>query len=259
MDELLRLQGIVIGDDRFVRLGLRDDGGFIGEHAREGNLPLPVHISARSEDLHSLMSGLLNYDRTVAQHIDPVIAAAILAFGFVYIHPFEDGNGRLHRFLIHHVLASRGFRPPGMVFPVSSAILDRIDDYRSVLESYSRRLLPMICWEPTRNGNVRVLNDTADFYRFFDATPHAEFLYGCVARTIEEDLPNEADYLRRYDRFRSAILSMVDMPDRTIDLLFRMLRQNNGVLSKRARQNEFALLKDAETRDLEALYAEIFD
>ena len=63
-----------------------------------------------------------------------MIAAAILAFGFVYIHPFEDGNGRIHRYLIHHVLAARGFNPPGVVFPVSAAILEQIDDYRRVLE-----------------------------------------------------------------------------------------------------------------------------
>lgn len=34
-----------------------------------------------------------------------------LAFGFIYIHPFEDGIGRLHRYLIHHVLARRGMPP----------------------------------------------------------------------------------------------------------------------------------------------------
>ena len=115
----------------------------------------------------------------------------MLAFGFVYAHPFEDGNGRIHRYLIHHILAERGFNPPGVVFPVSAAIQERIDDYRGVLESYSRRLLPLIEWEPTPEFNVRVLNDTGDFYRYFDATPHAEFLYACVQKTIEEDLPAE--------------------------------------------------------------------
>ena len=69
-----------------------------------------------------------------AEQLDPVIAAAILAFGFVYIHPFEDGNGRIHRYLIHHILSKRGFNPPQLVFPVSAAILDRIEDYRGVLE-----------------------------------------------------------------------------------------------------------------------------
>jgi hypothetical protein len=31
-----------------------------------------------------------------------------------------------------------------------------------------------------------VLNDTAGFYRFFDATAQAEFLYGCVKHTIRK-------------------------------------------------------------------------
>ncbi|MET4702343.1 hypothetical protein ABIE65_005399 [Constrictibacter sp. MBR-5] len=257
LEELLRLQRIVIGDARFVRLGLRQEGGFVGEHDRETRTPLPDHISARAEDLSALMHGLIAFDRTVAE-LDPVIAAAMLAFGFVYIHPFEDGNGRLHRYLIHHVLAERGFNPPGMVFPVSAAILDRIHDYRVVLESYSARLLPLIEWEPTEAHNVRVLNDTADCYRFFDATPHAAFLYECVQRTIEVDLPAESAFLRNYDAFRVHVLEIVDMPERTLDLLFRFLHQNQGVLSKRARDGEFANLTPDEIARVEASYREIF-
>src|SRR3546814_2184566 len=88
--------------------------------------------------------------------------------------PYVDGNGRLHRWLFHHVLASAGFNPPGMVFPISAVILRRIDAYKSTLTSYSGPLLPFIEWEPTPEGNVRVLNDTADFYRFFDATARSE-------------------------------------------------------------------------------------
>jgi hypothetical protein len=255
-EELLRLQRIVIGDARFLHLGLRREGGFVGEHDRHSGAPLPDHIDARPEDLASLMGGLVAFDRGATQELDPVIAAAVLAFGFVYIHPFEDGNGRIHRYLIHHVLARRGFNPPGVVFPVSAAILDRIDDYRKVLESYSTRLLPMIRWEPTERGNVRVLNDTGDFYRFFDATPHAELLYQCVLKTIEEDLPSEAAFLRRYDGFRDRVEALVDMPGHTIDLLFRMLRQNDGRLSKRARQREFAKLTQAEVRLVEEAYAD---
>ena len=57
-------------------------------------------------------------------------------------------------------------------------ILDRITEYKGVLESYSSRLLPCVQWEATQKGNVKVLNDTGDFYRFFDATPHAEFSTG---------------------------------------------------------------------------------
>jgi hypothetical protein len=245
LDELLRLQRIVIGDARFVRLGLRDEGGFVGQHDRDTRTPLPDHISARPEDLRSLMEGLVAFDRSAAPHLDPVLAAAALAFGFVYIHPFADGNGRLHRYLIHHVLAERGFNPPGLVFPVSAVILDRIDDYRRTLESYSARLLPMIEWEPTPDGNVRVLDETADFYRFFDATPHAEFLYECVERTIDVDLPTETRFLKAYDAFRREVANIVDMPDRTADLLFRFLHQNSGTLSVFALFDEYQSKENA--------------
>ena len=258
LEELLRLQSIVISNDRFVRFGLRTEGGFIGEHDRDTGAPFPDHISARHEDLVSLTEGMVAFDRDPANALDPVIAAAVLAFGFVYVHPFDDGNGRVHRYLIHHVLAQRRFNPPGVVFPVSAAILNRIDDYRAVLEDYSRRLMPLIEWEPTERGNVRVLNDTADFYRYFDATPHAEFLFGCVRRTIEEDLPKESEFLQRYDRFTGHLQAIADMPDRTADLLFRFLHQNAGKLSKRARKREFQALTDEETERIELHYEEVF-
>lgn len=257
-EDLLRMQRIVIGDGRFVKLGFRDEGGFVGEHDRETHMPLPDHISARPEDLTALVDGMIAFDRGPAQQTEPVIAAAALAFGFVYVHPFEDGNGRLHRYLIHHVLAERGFNPPGVVFPVSAAILEAIDRYRAVLESYSTRLLPLVEWQPTDKFNVRVLNDTADFYRYFDATPHAEFLYECVRKTIEEDLPAETEFLRRYDRFRAGIEMLIDMPERTIDLLFRFLHQNGGKLSKRARGGEFSALTDQEVGQVENIYTESF-
>ena len=215
-------------------------------------MPLPDHISARHEDLPSLIDGLVAFDRNAAAQLDPVLAAATLAFGFVYIHPFEDGNGRLHRYLIHHVLAERGFNPRHGI-PVSAAILDRIDD----TAARWRRTLNVCCLDQVGSDgqrNVRVLNETADYYRFFDATPHAEFLYECVARTIDIDLPAEAKYLQGYDTFKRQVTDIVDMPDGTLDLLFRFLRQNNGTLSKRGREKEFAALTDDEVAKIEASY-----
>jgi hypothetical protein len=258
INELLRLQRMVIEDARFVRMGLRTEGGFVGEHDRDTMAPLPEHISARPDDLAGLLSGLIAFAGGAARALDPVIAAAVLAFGFVYVHPFEDGNGRLHRYLIHHVLAERGFNPPGVVFPVSAVMFDRITDYKAVLEIYSSRMLPLIKWEPTAKHNVHVINDTLDFYRYFDATAHAEFLFECVARTIDEDLPREADFLRRHDLFRAEVTAIVDMPDRLIDLLFRFLQQNGGTLSTRARENEFAALRPEELLALEKCYRRLF-
>ena len=212
----------------------------------------------RPDDLAALIDGIVAFDRGPSQKLDTVFAAAVLAFGFIYIHPFEDGNGRIHRYLIHHVLAQRGINPPGVMFPVSAAILEQIDEYRRILEDYSQRLLPVIKWRPTEDGNVNVLINTVDFYRFFDATPHAEFLYACVRKTIEEDLPRETEFLRRYDEFSERVENIVDMPDRIVDFLFRFLRQNKGRLSNRALEGEFAELTERETERIERLFNDVF-
>ena len=126
LDELVRLHGLLVEDTRFVRAGLRPDGVFLGERDHSGD-PFPEFIGARAQDLAGLMAGMLEAnDRMRDDGLDPVLQAAATAFAFVHVHPFQDGNGRLHRCLIHHVLAERRFTPAGMVFPVSSVMLDRI-------------------------------------------------------------------------------------------------------------------------------------
>jgi len=259
IDELERLQRVVIGDARFVKLGLRTDGGFVGTHDRDTQEPVPDHISARPQDLRDLLDGIIEYDsRSLTGGADPVSAAAAIAFGFLYVHPFADGNGRLHRWLIHHVLATAGYNPAGIVFPVSAAILRRIDEYRTVLESFSASVLPLIEWRTTPNKNVDVLNDTANYYRYFDATAHAEFLSSCVAQTLEEDPPAEIRFLHAFDKFSSAVKEIVEMPDREIELLRSFLAQGDGLLSTRAREKEFSALTDEEAARIEVLYQDFF-
>ena len=258
-DEFLRLQKIVIGEDNFlIDMGFRNEGGFIGKHDHATRMPLPDHISARHEDLPMLVRGLVAFGKGQAVGLDPVIAAAILAFGFVYIHPFVDGNGRIHRYLIHHVLSTRNFNPKGLVFPVSAAILARISDYRQILESYSARLLPEVEWQSTSQGNVEVLNDTGDFYRYFDATQHSEFLFECVQSTIERDLPEGTAFLERYDKFKVRVDAAVEMPASMTDLLFNFLNQNDGRLSKRARSKVFSKFTDEQAEFFETTYRELF-
>ena len=249
------LQRTVIGDDRFVTLGLRRGGGFVGEHDRTTGAPLPEHISARPDDLRALLLGLVEYHERVMRYgMDPVVAAAAIAFGFVYIHPFEDGNGRLHRWLIHLVLAANGYGPAGVVFPVSAAMERQLASYRQVLESYSHPALDCVDWRPTETGNVEVLNDTRDLYRFVDATVQAAFLYECIETTVERDWPEELSYLEAYDRFAAGVKQIVEMPDRVVDRLHRFLRQNAGTLSARAREKEFAALTREEVASIEAFF-----
>lgn len=258
-DELLRLQEIVIEDRRFVDMGWRKEGGFIGVHSRVTGKPVPDHISAKWQDIPKLIEGFLKANKSLIESdYDPVLAAALTAFGFVFIHPFADGNGRVHRYLIHHVLAKKEFAPKGLIFPVSAVILERIDEYKKVLESYSKPLLNFIEWEATPDGNVNVFNDTIDLYRYFDATKQAEFLYDCVEETVTTTLPEEVRYLDRHDKMRSFIAMHFDMPDKDMENLIGFLRQNDGQLSKRARTKEFEALTDDEVTMLEEKYHEFF-
>ena len=88
------------------------EGDFVGRHDRSTGMPMPDHISARPDDLKALMGCMIEtYERLCKDNFDPVLLAAVLAFGFVFIHPFEDVNGRVHRYLFHHVLAEKLFVP----------------------------------------------------------------------------------------------------------------------------------------------------
>ena len=259
LDEIIRLHNVLIEDRRFIRPGLRPDGVFLGERDHTGD-PLPEFIGTKPEDLHDLVTGMLEAnDRMRDDGIDPVLQAAATAFSFVYVHPFQDGNGRVHRCLIHHVLAERRFTPAGIVFPVSSVMLDRIDDYRTILQAHTGPLMHFIEWRPTPNRNVEVLNDTADLYRYFDATDAATFLYGCVARTVEQDLPREIEYLRRHDDALRRIMDAVEMPDRLAEDLVMFIRQNQGTLANNRRRREYAQLRDDEVRLLEDIVRDAFD
>lgn len=258
-EELIRLQQIVIENDRFVKMGFRKEGGFVGVYERTTGEPIPEHISARWQDLDILLDGLTETgSRLENSEYHPVITAAVIAFGFVFIHPFADGNGRIHRYLIHHILAKMKFTPRGIIFPVSAAILERIDEYRDVLESYSQPLLDFIEWRTTQDHNIEVLNDTADYYKYFDATLQAEFLFDCIDYTIRTVIPEEVAYLQNYDQMKAWLDDNFEMPDRTVALLIRFLDQNNGVLSIRARNSEFSALGNDEIELIENHYQAVF-
>lgn len=258
-EELIRLQQIVIENPRFIELGYRKKGGFVGAYDRNTMEPLPDHISARSQDLKTLMNSLLETQKLLLNEgIDAVLAAAMIAFGFVFIHPFEDGNGRIHRYLFHHILSKKQFAQQGIIFPVSSSILDHINDYTKVLEAYSLPLLEFIDWNETKDHNVEVINETIDYYSYYDATQQAEFLYDCVNDTIQNIIPKEVDYLTKYDAFKKYMDEEFEVPDKMLALLVKFLEQSNGSISKRAREKEFEAFKDHEIKEIEDKYQEIF-
>ena len=122
----------------------------------------------------------------------------------------------------------------------------------------SHPLLDYIKWKETADHNVEVTNETVNFYRYFDATKQAEFLYDCVNDTLERVIPNEVNYLQKYDEFKRYLDNNFEMPDNTVAMLVRFLDQNNGVLSKRALNKEFSILKADEVAEIQEHFTNIF-
>ena len=132
--------------------------------------------------------------------------------------------------------------------------MERIDDYRIILGAYSQPLLDFIKWKKTPDNNIEVLNETIDYYRYFDATLQSEFLFDCIDYTISSIIPQEVDYLQKYDELKAWLDDRFEMPDNMVALLVRFLEQNNGTLSIRARKKEFKELTNNEIIQIEKQY-----
>jgi len=247
---LLDLQNRIV-DPRFRDTDYRTGQNYVGETV--GPQKEKVHfVCPKPEDLVGLMEGLVAAHRRMdAGGVPAVVHAAAVAYGFVFLHPFEDGNGRIHRFLIHNILARRKFTPAGIIFPVSASMLKNLADYDGSLESFSHPLMGLVEYSLDEQGRMTVQNDTANWYRFIDMTSQAEALFRFVEQTIDIELVEELAFLANYDQTKKAIQEVIDMPDRKIDLFIQACLQNNGQLSARKRASHFEFLSDAEVTRME--------
>jgi Fic family protein len=183
--------------------------------------------------------------------VPAIIHAAAISYGFVFMHPFEDGNGRIHRFLIHNILSLRGEIPKGLMFPVSAAMLKNPTLYDHSMEAFSNPLMRLMEYDLDDLGQMTVPGETGSLYRYIDMTVQAEALYDFVKLTIEHELVEELDFLANYERTKQSIQEIVDMPDRLIDLFIQLCLQNNGCLSARKRESHFGFLTNDELAALE--------
>ncbi|MBI3044899.1 MAG: Fic family protein [Betaproteobacteria bacterium] len=256
-NRLAQLQNAVI-DARFHEFSYRRQQNWIGQDL--GHRKKVDFVPARPEDAAGLMNGLVSFSealRAKPEGMDPVVAAASLAFGFVFIHPFMDGNGRLHRYLIHEVLSSSGFTPKGIVLPVSAVILANLDKYVHALERFSKPLHARTTYNPDVPQAPATGND-ALYFRYFDLTEQASFLYWALERTVEHDLEEEIAFLLGFDSARSTLGGMLDWPAHSLDLFIRLVHQNRGALSRTKRDSHFAWMTDDEVKRCEAVVADAF-
>jgi hypothetical protein len=257
---IVDLQNAVI-DPRFHEFTWRQQQNWVGkdlDYRKQIDF-----VPARPEHLKSLMQGLLATAakaRSINQSIeskasdtqlfDPVIYAAIIAFGFVFINPFMDGNGRIHRYLIHEVLANAGFTPRGIVLPVSAVILTKLDEYVYVLEHFSKPLRAITEYNPDLM-DVPAKGNEAVYFRYFDATVQAEFLYKALKHTVEVDLQDGINFLMGFDSACLRLNQQLDWPDHSMELFIRVVQQNKGSLAKAKRDSHFGWMTQAEITEAE--------
>jgi hypothetical protein len=255
---LVELQNLIV-DPRYAERTFRTVQNYVGETLP--NLREKVHYVCPPPLLvKTLIAGL----RTFLLRSDGLpapIRAAVTSFGFVFVHPFKDGNGRLHRLLLHESLAHDRFTDIGLVLPFSAVMLRDRMGYDRVLEVFSKTVLNRVRYTLHDDGALTVENPTeaAGVWRYPDLTPQVQYVLELIETTVTHDLPGELDVLKRHDLARENIKRVVDLPGRKLNLLLRLLHQNRGVVSKSKRNAEFGELTEAEIVRIEQAFCDAFE
>jgi len=187
---------------------------------------------------------------------DWLVKAACVAFGFVYLHPFLDGNGRIHRFLIQHIIARSGLAPGNVFVPVSAVIGKHLSRYHQVLVGFSGPVSQL--WDYQRGADEPVITRVASSrpYRFFNADAEVEFLHAMIALAVRVEIPEEIAFLSGYDRAFNTLNAELDLPQSTLAALIRNIHGNNGGLSNNIRKKHFQYPDSLFTRIVEVVRQE---
>ena len=130
VEALVEVHATLMEGQTYLKPGaLRTDEVWIG-----GSSPVNAKfVGANPSKLPDLLEDLVTYcNRT---DVPVLIQAAIAHAQFETIHPFEDGNGRVGRALIHLLLRNTDVTAQA-VLPISGSLLKRSRDYYDALDAY---------------------------------------------------------------------------------------------------------------------------
>ena len=254
--ELVRLQNAIV-DIRYADEGFRDFQNYVGQTMRDYSQKIH-YVCPPPQFVNSLMQGIVDLGKKNASS-ESIIKAVMVSFGYVYIHPFEDGNGRIHRYLIHDILVRDGIVPNSTILPISAQILAHMEEYDNTLELLSKLIGRKVKYDINDSGEMIVNNasEIEALYRFPDLTNHTIFLAKAIQTTVNKDVPEELLFLQHYDDLKLDIQNIVDMPDNKVDRMILFLHQNKGKLSSRKRKF-YKELSDSEIEQMEQAYNHVF-
>lgn len=196
-----------------------------------------TYVPPSPELLHQLMPKFMEMANSAPMHTDPIVAASVAAFGFVYLHPFMDGNGRLSRFLFHQELCKSGQLEKGLLLPVSVAMKANEEGYLHALQSFSSpaRELWQIEWIDGQEYDFK-FKGAESIYRYWYATENAEFGFAMASRALNTHLRDEVDYLKRFDIIEKAVNEKFDIRQNILHTLINGSLDFNGNVSKNMRK-----------------------
>lgn len=267
-ETLNTLQRGILGDTA-LRYGLRRSPVYVGHTARYE--AVVDYIAPHWDNTESMLDGLACFlERT--RGCSSIVRAAVASFGFVYVHPMADGNGRISRFLINDVLRRDGMVPPPIILPVSATITNSTKNraaYDKVLERFSRPLMHRHA-DQYRFGEPLVAEDGVEYNLYFDGyqdalpawrypdlTAHVCYLAEVIDETLTHEMRIEARFLQSNDQARAAIKQFLEAPDNELDGIIRSVKQNGNAISKQLRKR-YPLL-DGRPELAEAVVAAVRD
>lgn len=261
-DYLVGLQNLVISSTLQAEQAFRSRQNWL---QRGGRGALAVrYLPPPPDAVPSLMDGLMRMANATGGDVPPLVKAALVSFGFVFVHPFMDGNGRLSRLLAHHSLSFQGALPlvagNPAILPLSVAMKRHEVQYLATLESFSKpaRQLWDVAWLAD-NEFAFDFRSSPQVYAHWDGQAAAEYVTRCAEQALEQALVNEGAFLKAYDLAYDRIDRAFDLPDRSINLLIQWIRHNGGKLSQRRRNaEELRPLKPEQLERIEAIVAESF-
>jgi len=184
-----------------------------------------------------LMDELMAFANGDLSMLDPIVCASVISFGFVYIHPFMDGNGRLSRFLFHQTLCRSGELPDEMMLPVSAAIAKHLPAYSETLKHYSRQVRDrwtVGAYDPDQPPDMQFNSDPA-IYRYWNATAAVEFGLQMARSALDDQIAHEVTWLQNYDRVHAAVSARYDVRGPDLANLIVACLNNSNRLSTRKR------------------------
>ena len=91
-----------------------------------------LHSGVLKEELRDYLNDFIEWYKENKNKFKPLVLAAIIHNQFEYIHPFQDGNGRVGRLLLNFILVKNNY-------PLINIMLEDRAKYYKTLQEYSKK------------------------------------------------------------------------------------------------------------------------